>query len=86
MTKANKNETAPKACSERCARDYQANATEVRRLLARLNDAAEQNFDATFGHVRGAEIDFSHVGSLGVIKHALREFSDRVFSEGEYRD
>ena len=86
MTKANKKTITPKACSDDCARAYLKNATEVRRLLARLTDAAEKNFDTTFGHVRGEWIDYAHVSSLAENKYALRELCDRVFREGEYAE
>jgi hypothetical protein len=86
MTKAKKKATAPKACNEACARAYRENATEVRRLLARLTGAEEKNFDATFGGVDGDRIHFGHVGSLGAVKVALRGICDQVFREGEYAE
>ena len=86
MTKTNKQTTELSFCSERCMRDYRKNANEVRSLIARLSEAAEKNFDATFGGVDGTPVHFGHVGSLGAIKVALREVCDQVFREGEYAE
>jgi hypothetical protein len=85
MTKRAKG-NRPQACSDACARDYDAQKKAVVALVERLSKAARGDFDRAFAKVDGPKIHFGHVGELGRVRELLREVSDLVFREGEYAE
>jgi hypothetical protein len=60
-------------------RAFNQHMASVKKMLTRLQNAAENNFHTDFERINWAD-----VGSLGRLEELLKQAHDQTFHEGEY--